>query len=247
MVIYILRIGVIFVEGFISFFRDTLDGPLYVAVVVVNSILILLCLKYILAYYFNIGIRKHKTQAEMDDALLAAQALVPAGATIQSSGIVALPVDAFAQQAMPTAQPVVMTQGMPVMNSPVAQPSNVVIVQPNGMPVGQPVMQSPVVQPVMQSPVVQPIMQRPVVQPVMQPGVQNVVQPSNVVIVQPNGVPVAQNAGQTHPMIYHESMKRHKTGDYYGGTVSTSVQKKAIPINPNSRKKMSGSAFNPFK
>lgn len=258
-----MRIGVNFLETFISFFRDTLDGPLYVVMVIVNTILILLCLKYLLAYYFNVGIKKAKSQAEMDDALSAAQALVPAGATIQSTGLVALPVDSFSQPNV---------AGNAVI-SPVAQPSNVVVVGPNGMPISQHAVQ-PVVTP-MQS-FVQPV--QPVVQPVVQsmqsitqpmqsaipsPNVVIVqpngvpVQPSNVVIVGPNGMPIQKRptvspiGTPATPSVLNQQPNRNNTkfvnNNYLGKKFVSKPVNKAIPLSEQSKKKLSGSAFNPFR
>lgn len=46
----------------IVFFRDILDGPLYIAIVVINSILICSCIGYLGEQYLN----RKKSQAKFD-------------------------------------------------------------------------------------------------------------------------------------------------------------------------------------
>ena len=60
MLSYIMRIGVLFMDFVVVFFRDILDGPLYIVVVIINSILICACLGYLADNYLK------RKQAEED-------------------------------------------------------------------------------------------------------------------------------------------------------------------------------------
>jgi hypothetical protein len=42
-----MRIGVVMMDIFVTFFRDVLDGPLYIIVVIINLILICSCIGYL--------------------------------------------------------------------------------------------------------------------------------------------------------------------------------------------------------
>ena len=53
MVSQIMRIGVIYMDYIITFFRDILDGPLYIVVVIVCAILICSCIGYLGEQYLN--------------------------------------------------------------------------------------------------------------------------------------------------------------------------------------------------
>lgn len=53
MLSYIMRIGVLFMDFIVVFFRDVLDGPLYIAIVIINSILICSCIGYLADNYLK--------------------------------------------------------------------------------------------------------------------------------------------------------------------------------------------------
>lgn len=101
MLSYIMRIGVLFMDFIVVFFRDILDGPLYIAIVVINSILICSCIGYLADNY----LKRKKAQENYNNTY----------ATVGSNAGVSVGTAQAPQQAQPQA---VQQQAAPAAGQP---------------------------------------------------------------------------------------------------------------------------------
>lgn len=81
MLSYILRIEVVILDFFVTFFRDVLDGPLYTGVAITCGILICSCIGYLGEQYLDKFNVKEDTKSES----VSSDVSITADSTVQNA------------------------------------------------------------------------------------------------------------------------------------------------------------------